>query len=233
MISPAAASPRRPVGRPRSDGRPHLTRPEVFFVAARLIGSEGYTGASIRMIAQALGVGAASLFNLFPSKDALLNELVVYLAQPSLAFYRRLRDLALAPDAALYKSLYEETSLVAAADPALPAIFYLPELRKPQFGPAQAARGALVAHYRALIEAGCADGSLTCQAIGLAAEQMLQLTETSVLAARPMPADEQARATARLALRGLLARPERLDDVEAVALKVPLTILQGRAVLSA
>ena len=223
-MKPPARS-RRPIGRPRGDGRPHLTRHEALLAAARLISAEGYTGASIRMIAQELGVATASLFNLFPSKDALLNELVVYLAQPSLDFYRRLGGFSLAPDVALYKSLYEEAFVVASVDPALPAIFYLPELRKPQFGPAQKARAALVGHYRALIGAGCADGAFVCDLPDLAAEQMLQLTETSVLAALPESPADHAHASARLALRGLLARPERLDAVKAQAQRIKLTIL--------
>ena len=49
---------RRPVGRPRGDGRPHLTRDEALLAAARLISAEGYTGASIRMIAQAMQKGS-------------------------------------------------------------------------------------------------------------------------------------------------------------------------------
>ncbi|WP_312165900.1 TetR/AcrR family transcriptional regulator [Phenylobacterium sp.] len=219
------APDRRPVGRPRGDGRPHLTRDEVFLTAARLISAEGYTGASIRMIAQALQVAPASLFNLFGAKDALLNELVVYLAQPSLDFYARLNALALAPEVALFKSLFEEAALVASVDRALPAIFYLPELQKPQFEPAQRARAALVAHYRGLIEAGCESGALECDLPGLAAEQMLQLSETSVLAALPAPPLAQARASARLALRALLADRGRLEAIEAQAAQVDLTIL--------
>ncbi|MBA4013846.1 MAG: hypothetical protein C0481_18440 [Phenylobacterium sp.] len=216
---------RRPVGRPRGDGRPHLTREAVFLTAAQLISAEGYTGASIRMIAQALGVATASLFNLFPTKDALLNDLVVFLVQPSLGFYGRLNALGRPPETALFKSLYEEAALVASVDRALPAIFYLPELRKPQFGPAQQARADLVAHYRNLIEAGVASGALVCDLPNLAAEQLLQLSETSVLAALPASPQAQARASARLALRGLLADPTRLKAVEAEAMQLKLTIL--------
>ncbi len=216
---------RRPVGRPRGDGRPHLTRDEALLAAARLISAEGYTGASTRMIAQALGAAPASLFNLFPNKDALLNELVVYLAAPSLDFYARLTALALPPEVALFKSLFEEAALVASVDRTLPAIFYLPELQKPQFGPAQQARAALVAHYRRLIEAGLANGALQCDLPDLAAEQMLQMSETSVLAMLPASPQAQARASARFALRALLADPARLDAVEAQASRVDLTIL--------
>ena len=34
----------RPVGRPRGDGRPHLTREEVFVVTARLVAQHGVSG---------------------------------------------------------------------------------------------------------------------------------------------------------------------------------------------
>lgn len=54
---------------------------------------------------------------------------------------------------------------------------------------------------------------------------MLQLSETSVLAAVPASPEVQARASARMALRALLVEPGRLDAVEAHAAQVRLTIL--------
>lgn len=219
--------PRRPVGRPRQDGRPHLTRDAVLQTAGKMIARHGFAGASIRMLAGALDCSPASLFNLFPSKDALLNELMAYAAAPSLAFYRDLRRLGATAPAVLFKTVYEEVLIVTSVDEDFPALFYLPELKQPAFAAARDARAQMVSHYRELIVAGLDAGVFRCGSAALAAEQMLQLTETSILAggeARALPCADQARATARFCLRGLLADPGRLDSIEAEALAIDLTI---------
>lgn len=196
--------------------------------AARLIARHGYAGASIRMIAGALGASPASLFNLFASKEALLNALVAFMATPSLTFYAALRDWPAPAPVLLFKTVFEETRLVASVDLDFPALFYLPELRLPGFEEAQAARSALIAHYQGQIEAGMAEGALACVSPALAAEQLLQLTETRILAgpeAAALPPEVQARAAARLGLRGLLVEPATLAEVEAAAMAIPLTIV--------
>ncbi|WP_377351970.1 TetR/AcrR family transcriptional regulator [Phenylobacterium conjunctum] len=222
---------RRPVGRPRGDGRPHLTRTVVFLAAARLIAEHGYAGTSIRMIAREAEASPASLFNLFAGKDELLNELILYLAQPSLAFYGDLEaevGAGAAPSAALYRMVFEEARLVASVDRAYVAVFLLPELRQSQFGPARAARRALVAHYQRLILGGLGDGTLVCDQPHLAAEQLFQLTETSLIMDEtqpPLSPDDLARATARFCLRGLLADPARLADLEAEAAQLRSSLI--------
>lgn len=211
---------RRPVGRPRGDGKPHLTRQAVFAASAQLIARHGYGGTSIRMIAAALEASPASLFHLFETKADLLNDMIAFAAGPSLAFYAMVRDLGAPPDVALYKSIYEEVRWVASADQAQASLFYLPELRQPDFAPAQQVRAGLVGHFSGLIEEGCALGLLTAAHPTLAAEQVFQLTETSILApdiAADLSAEAQAAAAADLCLRGMLVETQRLDAIRAEA----------------
>ncbi|HEX7589690.1 MAG TPA: helix-turn-helix domain-containing protein [Demequinaceae bacterium] len=61
------------------DARRTDTRQRILEVAARLFSERGFAGTSIRDIADALGVTKAALYYHFPSKDAILGELV---AQP-------------------------------------------------------------------------------------------------------------------------------------------------------
>ncbi len=223
-----AKKTKRPVGRPRADGKPQLTKEAVFFVAAKHIARDGYAGTSIRKIAAELKAAPASVFNLFPTKDALLNELLSFAAAPSMVFYEELTKLDLPPEVGLFKSIMEEATAVAAADRDFPAIFYLPELSKPGFEPAQQTRATMVAHYRSLIEAGRQAGTLQCEQPALSAEQMFQLTETSIIAqtvAAETPPDVGARATARFCLRGILADPSKLGAIEAAADQIPLTFV--------
>ena len=76
--------PKRPVGRPRANGKAQLDRSTLLLGTAKLIAANGYSGTSIRMIASELDVSTASIFHLFPTKDALLNALIAFVAAPSL-----------------------------------------------------------------------------------------------------------------------------------------------------
>jgi len=221
------ASAKRPVGRPRADGRPQLTRDTVLKTAAILIAENGYSATSIRMIAEAEGAVPASIFNLFPSKDALLNELIGFVSKPSFLFYQMLNALELPIGVALYKSVFEEVRAVTSADKHLPALFYLPELAKPDFAEAQHVREELVCHYRNLIAAGCNTLVFQTDSVDLAAEQVFQLTETSIIAnatTSTLTVDEQAQATSRLCLRSLLADPQQLTEIETAASQVDVKI---------
>lgn len=225
---PSAKKIRRPVGRPRADGKPQLTKEAVFLVTAKHIAQDGYAGASIRKIAAELKAAPASVFNLFPTKDVLLNELLGFAAAPSMTFYAELGKLTLSPEVALFKSIMEEVIAVASADRDFPAIFYLPELAKPGFEPAQETRANMVEHYRSLIEAGQETGALRCELPALSAEQVFQLTETSIIAqevAAVTPPETAARATARFCLRGLLVNPADLDAIEQAANQVSLAFV--------
>jgi AcrR family transcriptional regulator len=228
------ASAKRAVGRPRADGRPQLKREAVLFAAAILIAEKGYSATSIRMIAETVGAVPASIFNLFSSKDALLNDLIGFVSEPSLRFYRALNALNLPTGVALYKSIFAEVMAVSSADEHLPALFYLPELARPEFSGAQIVREELVSHYRDLISTGHAAGIFDTDCIDLAAEQVFQLTETSIIARKTtsaLPVAKQARITADMCLKGLLVDPGQLSRIRDAAHKVDLDIQISEAVV--
>ncbi|MEQ9519290.1 MAG: TetR/AcrR family transcriptional regulator [Parvibaculum sp.] len=213
----------RPVGRPRANGRPHLTELDVFAGAAKLIAQHGYSGTSIRMLATTLGATPASIFHLFKSKEDILNRLICFASGPSIAFYEGLQALSVNAGVLLYKSLLEEVALVAAVDQAFPALFYLPELAKPDFAPAQAARRTMVKHYEDIIKRGIKDDLFETVDPALTSEQFFQLTETSILAgpnARHLTPAEQAEATARLCLRAILKKPSTVETIARAAHKI-------------
>ena len=223
--SAAPASARRPVGRPRRDGKAHLSYEQVFDVCARLIAQHGFAGTSIRMIAAELDASTASFFHLFKTKDDLLNALIAFAAAPSLKFYDQLSAFDLPPAVALFKSIHEEARFVTSANPDYAALFYLPELRKPAFQPAQAVRTSMIVHYQRLIEAGMAKGTLRAAVPELAAEQVFQLSETSILVdmqARGLTPERQADLTAEFALRGLLVNSGGIDAIRKTAAAIDL-----------
>ncbi|MEM7327556.1 MAG: TetR/AcrR family transcriptional regulator [Pseudomonadota bacterium] len=225
--TPNAARKRRPVGRPRGDGKPHLTRQRVFEVCTKLIAQHGFAGTSIRMMATALEASPASLFNLFGSKDGMLNELIAYAAQGSFAFYEALSEINATPEVLLYKSIYEEVIAVASADRDYVGIFYLPELRKPEFSSAQAVRATMISHYAQLIEQ-CSKGDvLDVGNVHLQAEQVFQLTETSILApglADMLSPTDQARQTAAFCMRAMGCSERELRSIAKAAAMIDLHI---------
>ena len=56
------------------------SKDEILKVAAQLIREKGYVGLSMRDLAKTIGVKAASLYNHIPSKQAILTEVVLQLA---------------------------------------------------------------------------------------------------------------------------------------------------------
>lgn len=218
---------KRPVGRPRADGKAHLNRETLLKTTAKLIAANGYSGTSIRMIASALDASTASIFNLYPSKEKLLNALIAFAASPSLEFYEKLNELSAPPPVALFKSIFEETRAVASVDRDYVAMFYLPELRRPEFTEAQSVRARMVEHYATLIRKGIEGGLFRNVDPQWAAEQVFQLSETSILTdglSTPEEAVNKALETADFCLRGLMTSHESMEQIERDCAQIDLSI---------
>ena len=218
---------KRPVGRPRADGKPQLTRKAVFAAAAKLIAQHGYTGTSLRMIAETLGVQAPSILQLFKSKDKLLIQLVQAISKISLDFHEALEKEHLPADVCLYKMLYEETKAIAAANGEFASIYYLPELRKPEFVEAQEQRNLMISWYRGCLARGVTRGLFNVRNVDLVAEQIFQLTETAIIAlptSQLGSPERHAKDTADFALRSLLAKPSRLTAIAKKAASCSLSM---------
>jgi AcrR family transcriptional regulator len=213
------------VGRPRADGKPHLSRERALIACLKLIAKHGYAGTGIRMMADELSASPASLFNLFGSKEGILNEIITLAARPSLEFHERMNQVPAAPVAKLYKSIYEEVVAVASADADLVGLFYLPELRKSEMQLAQDVRLSMIQHYERLISAGARAGDLKVDDLTQTAEQVFQLTETAIIGGpklRKIKPKALAKQTARFCLRSLLSDPARLEEIEVAAFRIKL-----------
>lgn len=66
-------SPRRSARKPKGDG--HLRRAEILAAAERIFVAEGYEGATIRKIADEVGVSSTALYMHFPDKGCILLEI--------------------------------------------------------------------------------------------------------------------------------------------------------------
>ncbi len=66
-------APRRSARKPKGDG--HLRRAEILEAAERIFVAEGYEGATIRKIADEVGVSSTALYMHFPDKGCILLEI--------------------------------------------------------------------------------------------------------------------------------------------------------------
>lgn len=65
----------------------------IFREAAALFARSGYTAVSMKQIAQAAGIRTSSIYNHFPSKDALLQEMYRYYSHHANQMLPHLEDL--------------------------------------------------------------------------------------------------------------------------------------------
>jgi len=72
-LSVAAASPRRSARKAKGDG--HLRRAEILEAAERIFVAQGYEGATIRKIADEVGVSSTALYMHFQDKGCILLEI--------------------------------------------------------------------------------------------------------------------------------------------------------------
>ncbi|MEO6131604.1 MAG: TetR/AcrR family transcriptional regulator [Saprospiraceae bacterium] len=71
---------------------------EIQTVAARLFGEKGFAGCSVRDIAQAVGLGAASLYNHMDSKDDLLTNICFRCAYEFLKGMKSIDEASTGPE---------------------------------------------------------------------------------------------------------------------------------------
>jgi AcrR family transcriptional regulator len=208
------------VGRPRADRR-RLERPpreEILFQAARLFAARGVSATTTRAIASAAGLRQPSLFHWFPSKEAILAELLDSALAPSLAFAEQeaaSRDRAAVR---LFRVVRFDARHLAAYPFELGAVLS-PEARAPRFRRFWRGRARLLAIVEQAVAAGSRGGELVGPAPAVASRAIFGMVEASVTWARQVgrTPDEVGDALARLALRALLREPATLDEVARAA----------------
>jgi AcrR family transcriptional regulator len=72
-VTVALKKPHKSARKPKGDG--HLRRGEILAAAERIFIAEGYSGATIRKIADAVGVSSTALYMHFRDKDQILLEI--------------------------------------------------------------------------------------------------------------------------------------------------------------
>jgi AcrR family transcriptional regulator len=91
-LSVAATTPRRSARKAKGDG--HLRRAEILEAAERIFVAEGYEGATIRKIADEVGVSSTALYMHFQDKGCILLEICERTLR---LLYERNREIAAKP----------------------------------------------------------------------------------------------------------------------------------------
>jgi AcrR family transcriptional regulator len=121
--------------------------------AARVLGQRGYDGATTRRIAECAGVSVGSLYQYFPSRDALVTMVLErHVDEVIDGVGTLLRGLEAAPFDAVIRRLVARVLEIHARDPGLHAILY-DELPSADRTPLLARMNrALVTHLAAFLE---------------------------------------------------------------------------------
>ncbi|GAA1267459.1 TetR/AcrR family transcriptional regulator [Pseudonocardia aurantiaca] len=129
--------------------------------SADLFARQGVASTTVRQIADEVGVLSGSLYHHFPSKDAIVNEIVTTYLEHLRGRYREVLSANLSPRDRL-EELITASLLAADAEPNASIIYqnemnYLREM--PQYEAVKAAAAEVQQTWLAVIEEGRADGS--------------------------------------------------------------------------
>ncbi|MBU2693588.1 TetR/AcrR family transcriptional regulator [Pimelobacter sp. 30-1] len=198
--------------------RAKVTPEQILREAARLFAIKGFHGTSTREIAEAVGVRQPSLFHHFATKHDIAQALYAYdyARSPGLQGVREVPDGTPAA-VELYQTVRREILVEMTSAYDLRGLYLSALIDEPEFARWHAAYHAAMAHSRAVIERGIADGEFADTRAHVVTE-MLDATINQAVRwsgaqrERSMPDD-----VAVLALRLVIARPSRIPAVRRAA----------------
>jgi len=211
------------MGRPRSDGRPPLTRRDILDTARISFAKLGIAGTSIRSIALQLGSHPASVFHHFPTKEHVIAAVAAEVFSRQMPHIQNVLALGLQPDVALYKLVRDDALFTAGGEGDQRRLFLLPEMRSAQFPQLRHIWLKVLDSYVGILQAGVAAGLFREMPLRLTAEFLCTLPIVTIVSfsSERLGSDrEVARQIARFAIRSVLAKPGRLESVEKRALGI-------------
>ncbi|GAA4545081.1 TetR/AcrR family transcriptional regulator [Pseudonocardia xishanensis] len=136
-------------------------RSAILSSAAELFAQQGVRSSTVRQIADRVGMLSGSLYHHFPSKDAIVREIVTSYLADLRERYSRVLAMNLAPRARLEQLIH--ASLLAAEAAPDATVVYQNEMSYirglPEFEEVKAATAEVQQTWLGAIEAGRADGS--------------------------------------------------------------------------
>jgi TetR/AcrR family transcriptional regulator len=234
-VSEQTTTSRRPVGRPRTKtgGTSELgARAEIVAVASRLFAAKGVSETTMAEIADGAGLQQSSLYYYFRSRDAILEEILGTVNRVPLEFVERLKLDGGPAAVRLYRLIRFDVAALSDFPFDINEVHRLASRQPEGFDVYWEERQRLNDEVEALIADGVAGGEflpvdprLTAMTL-LANDEAVQhwnrgqrrLANRGAAGAGDYTPAEIGLFLADLALRGLLARPARLDTVRRAAL---------------
>lgn len=145
-----------------------------------MFSEQGYSAASTRKIAMAVGVKQASLYYHFASKEDILVGLLAGTVEPSLDFAEELSRTKEPAHIQLYALTFFDVSLLCSARWNVGALYHLPELRAERFAQFREDRQLLRRAYGRRISDGERDGTFTVTSVDVATSLVFALAESGI-----------------------------------------------------
>jgi AcrR family transcriptional regulator len=155
-------------------------REQILDAAAEMFSEQGYSAASTRRIAEAVGVKQASLYYHFASKQDILAELLAGTVRPSLAFSNRLARTSEPAHVQLYALASFDVALLSSGRWNVGALYTLPELRAEQFEDFRRDRRLLKRAYGRRIADGVGAGVFSAGSLDVATSLVFALAESVI-----------------------------------------------------
>ena len=202
-----------------------MSREQILECAHAHFAAKGFSGASIRRIAQELSIHPASIYHHYSSKEAILDAVIANAFGSERALFDAVLAAGLEPDVCLYKLIYEDTLHVASKELSRQRLFLIPEIREGGFPAVTAATRRLVDVYQQQLDDGLEKGLFVAINARVVAEHLFSLGITVLLSDSPDQLgspEEQALVAADFALRSLLVDTESLSRIRETARSLPI-----------
>ncbi|PRI12600.1 TetR/AcrR family transcriptional regulator [Leucobacter massiliensis] len=187
------------------------TRQRILREASLLFWRHGYRGTSTRQIADAVGVQQPSLFHFFPSKRAIMEELLALSLDETLVGARAARAADGPVAARLQRYVFDDLLVIHRGEVVLAGAHASDVVHEPGFEAWAAKLEELAAILQGLVAEGVAAGEFLPIDPVLAQEMIAGVTIshiTMTASGRPPASPEElAEQGARFLLRGLTGRP--------------------------
>lgn len=212
------------------------TRQRILAAAGTLFASKGFHGTSTREIAARVGVRQPSLFHHFPTKQAILAELLDRDLEPALARISAYREMADDPACCLYAYLLADVAALVRSPYDARGIYNDQVLDEAPMRSQREKRGRLHSETRELIAEGVRRGSFRDVDTRFAQQVITGMLLDTIWAAGTHLIDDaeaRPRQVADFVLRGLLCDPDDVESVRARALEIvrkdPPSVSTGEA----
>ena len=206
------------IGRPRATGDTPKgsVADDILAAARRLFRQKGFAGTSTREIASAVGLRQPSLFHYFPNKEAIFRSVVLSTVEPILEFIVEERAGEQPPDIALYRLVWFDTHHLCIHESAIGSPFAFSEINHERMPELWEKRDQIIREYGRHLRRGARSGVFVVEDLKVTTHLVFALGESTLgwyEKHGPASARKMADLVAGLALRGVLADPDRLVEV--------------------